>query len=279
MPPCIASLLKVRERMPGSDPVIEARCLTIGRPDQKVAEGINLSLKAGQSLGIAGPNGIGKTTLLESLAGLLAPLEGEVYASGELLSGMSSQDRARLMTFCIQREKPSTDFTVSDLVLMGRMTKNSALWETPEDVEAASEAMRLFGVDSMASKPVSKISGGELQRSLLARTWATGAPTLLLDEPTASLDMAGTGVLSRRIKQRDRCVIVASHDLGFLASCCDRLLVMGKAWHSLLATEEAGVALERAFNHPFLSVEIGGTAAYLPDYSGVESSLSKPPSP
>ena len=169
---------------------LEARDLAFAySPGTEVLSSVSLSLPPGTVTFILGANGTGKTTLLECLFGLRAPLRGQIAVQGRSLREMTARERARQIGLVPQLHEPVFEFTVQQAVLMGRAPHlNLFARPGPEDLRAAAGAMQAVGVDHLADRPYTRISGGERQLALIARGLAQGAQWLLMDEPAAHLD-------------------------------------------------------------------------------------------
>src|SRR5579872_6226981 len=165
---------------------IEARDVTAGYGAQPVLQGLSLHLRAGEFLGLIGPNGAGKSTLLRVLSRTLSPERGSVSLDGEPADRLKAREIARRLAFVPQAEPSLFEFTVRDVVLMGRHPYVQGLGsETQEDFAMAVRAMAATDILQLADRPVTALSGGEHRRVLVARALAQNAPILLLDEPTA----------------------------------------------------------------------------------------------
>ena len=203
-----------------------------------IYEGIDLDIERAELLGIVGPNGAGKTTLLKLLSGSLKPDHGHVRVYGADLRSLRPREQARLIAMVPQNPAAPEGFTALELVLMGRNPHLSLLqWEGPEDAAIAHQALRLTGAEEFADRLVTSLSGGEHQRVIIARALAQQAPVLLLDEPTAHLDIGSQAATMDVIEgiRRDAgvTVVAAVHDLTLAAQYCDRVAVLDHG--SLLA--------------------------------------------
>lgn len=192
-----------------------------------------LSVEAGEWLGLAGPNGAGKTTLLKLLAGMLEPTTGTVFLDGVPLTAIPSRARARALAVVPQRLSVPFDLTASTIVEMGRLPylgwSERLLPLRGEHQALVEESLRETDLWDLRDRPFRELSGGEQQRVLLAAALAQGAPVLLLDEPTASLDPGMTQrflEVVHRLVGRGRTIIMAAHDLSILGQCCSRLAVV-----------------------------------------------------
>jgi iron complex transport system ATP-binding protein len=210
---------------------IEAREIAAGYGPHNVLQGVSLHLAPGEFLGLIGPNGAGKSTLLRVLSRALTARQGAVRLDGDLVERLTAREVARRLAFVPQTEPTLFEFTVREVVLMGRHPHRRGLaGETQEDFAAAMRAMSATDTLQLADRPVTALSGGEHRRVLIARALAQNAPTLLLDELTAHLDMTHQAeVLSlvRRLADRDGVsVLAALHDLNLAAEFCDRLVLL-----------------------------------------------------
>ena len=192
-----------------------------------------LTVAAGEILGVIGPNSAGKTTLIRLLTKVVAPLRGEILLDGTSLAGWSRWELARHVAVVPQDAPAALPFTVEQLVLMGRYPHGPRrFFETPADVAAARDAMAETGVEGLARMPVRNLSGGERQRVMIARALAQEPRLLILDEPTAHLDLRYqaecVGLLRRINRERGTTVILVSHDLNLAAEVCDRLLLLAE---------------------------------------------------
>ncbi len=202
--------------------------------DPAILTDVSFSASAGEFVGIVGPNGAGKTTLLRCLAGFL-PAEGQVEVGGpdqppRLVENIPARELARLLCYMHQDTAVSFAFTVREVAAMGRYPWQGR-FSAPSaaDREKAEEALALAGCRELADRCILELSGGERQRVMLARALAQDTPILLLDEPTASLDIRHAlevFTLCRRLAAQGRCVVAVLHDLRQAASACSRLCLL-----------------------------------------------------
>lgn len=210
---------------------LEAERLDFAYGGRRVVRDVSLALAAGEVIGIIGPNGSGKTTLVRLLSGVLVPQAGMVRLGGAPLTALGRREIARRIAVLPQAPRLDFPFTALEAVLMGRAPHRSGLGlPGRHDVEVARWAMTLVDVAGLASRPVDALSGGERQRVFLARALAQEPGVLLLDEPTAHLDLRHqVGILGvARDLARERGLAVASvlHDLNMAARWCDRLVLL-----------------------------------------------------
>ncbi len=199
---------------------------------RRVLRGIDLRIAAGEILGILGPNGSGKSTLLRIFGGALSPEQGEVRLGGRPVRAYGARERAKWIAFVPQEVQFAFPFTVAEVVLMGRSPHlGGALFEGEADIAAARAAMSRVGVLDLAGRPVDELSGGERQLVAVACALAQETPILLLDEPTAFLDIRhelAIYELLRELRGEGRTVVVALHDLNLAALYCERLALLAR---------------------------------------------------
>lgn len=200
-----------------------------GYSRREVLRGIDMHVAAGEFVGIIGPNGSGKTTLLGALTGLVHT-RGRIEIDGLPLASMSSAQRARRMAVVPQRFSDGLDMQVESLVIMGRYPYLSLLGNyTEEDRELAHRAMAETDTIGFCSRRAAELSGGELQRVVLARALAQNAPLLLLDEATSGLDHVRSIETFDLLSHKNRTgttVVAVVHDLNLAALYCDRLVML-----------------------------------------------------
>ncbi|SDY31945.1 heme ABC transporter ATP-binding protein [Halopenitus persicus] len=249
-------------------PHLEATDVTVTIGDATVLEGVDLAVEAGSFLGVVGPNGAGKTTLLRALRGSLTPDRGHVRVAGEDLTTLSARATARRVASVPQDTVLSFDFTVEQVVEMGR-TPHRSRFATPDaaDREAVDDAMATTDTARFADRSVGTLSGGERQRVLLARALAQETPVLVLDEPTGSLDVnhaVETLELVRGLVEAGKTVVAAIHDLNLAARYCDELLLLADGRVRSVGTPEtvlSQAALRDAFDaRTFVTEQPGSTA-------------------
>ncbi|WP_031014402.1 heme ABC transporter ATP-binding protein [Streptomyces sp. NRRL F-5727] len=203
----------------------EADGVTVARGRRTVLDGARIGVRAGEVLALVGPNGAGKSTLLSVLAGDLAPAAGSVRIGGRAAGDWTAPELALRRAVLPQTAELSFPFTVEEVVRMGRAPWAGTGREA-EDAAAVAEAMAATGVTGFAARPFSALSGGERARVALARVLAQRAGLLLLDEPTAALDLRHQELVLRVCRERAAAgdaVVVVLHDLGLAAAHADRV--------------------------------------------------------
>ena len=193
--------------------------------------GLSFAIARGEILGLIGPNSAGKTTLVRLLTKVVEPARGEIRLEGAPLARLTRWELARHVAVVPQDLPQSLPFTVEQLVLMGRYPHGPRrFFETADDLAIAREAMALTGVTELGPVPVESLSGGERQRVILARALAQQPRLLILDEPTAHLDLRYqvecVGLLRRINREQGVTVLLVSHDLNLAAEISDRLLLL-----------------------------------------------------
>ncbi|MCY3958456.1 MAG: ABC transporter ATP-binding protein [Chloroflexi bacterium] len=195
-------------------------------------ERVRLHADQGQLVGLIGPNGAGKSTLLRAIAGVLRPQEGAVWLEGEELKTIPARDVAARMALVPQIAPYTHGFTARELVLMGRYPHLGRFQiEGPNDERIAREAMELTETDEFAERTLDTLSGGERQRVFVSRALAQQPRVLLLDEPTANLDVLHklrVLDLVRQLVDEGLTAVAAIHDLGMAARYCDRLVLLSE---------------------------------------------------
>ena len=210
-------------------PAYDAAGLAVSLGEKPILHDLTFRVEPGAFVALLGPNGSGKTTLLRTLGGLL-PYHGTLTLRGRPLRNWSDRARARAVAFVRQQPSLDFDFTVAEFVALGRGPHHGWLAApSATDRQAVEAALAETDLAQLAGRPVSALSGGEQQRVLLAQALAQDAPVLLLDEPTAHLDVHHQYDLIGRVAtlaEAGKTVIGAFHDLAFAARYADRLLVL-----------------------------------------------------
>ncbi len=229
---------------------------------------IQLAVQPGECWAIVGPNGAGKSTLLRLMAGLVPPRSGAVRLEGRPLQAYAARYRAQRLSFLPQQVSVDADLTAREVVLLGRYPhRATALFESPADHGLAEAAMAATGTLSLASRAVSTLSGGEAQRVHLAAALAQEPQFLLLDEPTASLDLRHQlevfDILRQRAADGGLGVVAVSHDVNLAATFCTHVLVLNEGKTVGAGTPHEVLSAERlagVYGVALTAMSVEGTA-------------------
>lgn len=195
--------------------------------NKQILKGIDFNLNNKEFLGIIGPNGSGKSTFLKCVYRVLKPTGGEIYFDGKSLDEMSYRESALRLAVVAQHNFYSFDFSVLDVVLMGRSPHKKILErDNLRDFEIAKSALKVVGMEAFEKRNFSTLSGGEQQRVILARALTQETECLVLDEPTNHLDIKYQLQIMDIVKSLDVTVVAAIHDLNIAAMYCDRLIAV-----------------------------------------------------
>ena len=250
-------------------PILHCRSLSYTLDGATLIAGADLAVEVGMLLGIIGPNGAGKSTLLRLAAGLIAPASGEITLDGRSLRALPRKQIARLLGYVPQQARLDFPFSVADVVMDGRnphlgrfqvggTTDRRIVWE----------AMEQTGILPLAERNVQTLSGGEKQRVLIARALAQQPRVLLLDEPTANLDLYHQHAILRLVRrlaaEQGLAVVAAVHDINLAARYCDQLAVLMSG--RMVATGPPAMTLTHALLADVFAVEAEITPE--PDVAG-----------
>ncbi|MFO1076504.1 MAG: ABC transporter ATP-binding protein [Planctomycetota bacterium] len=248
---------------------LAAAGLRVTRGRRTVLAGVDFAVGAGELVLLAGRNGAGKSTLLRALIGLEPPAAGTVTLRDRPVGEWEARARAREVAFVPQNIECPFEFTCRELVAMGRhphVPRNHALGAADE--QAVDEALAAVDATAFADRAITTLSGGEQRRVALARAFATRAPLLLLDEPTANLDLEhalSLLALLRREAAAGRGIVVASHDLNLVAAAGTRAMVLHEG--RVAADGRPDEALSAATLRAVFGVQARAPSAYFPrDY-------------
>jgi iron complex transport system ATP-binding protein len=213
--------------------MIDVDSISFRYRNEWVLQDLSLQIGRGEFLGVIGPNGSGKTTLLKILCRLLSPQQGTVLFEGMPVERMSRPDIAKRIAVVPQESYPLFPFLVVEIVLMGRSPYLGRLmFERAKDLEIARKAMEWTETLSISERSIDELSGGERRRVFIARALAQEPEVILLDEPTANLDIHHQveflDLLLGLNRERGLTILMASHDLNIAAEFCDRLILLQK---------------------------------------------------
>ncbi|MFD1466997.1 ABC transporter ATP-binding protein [Hymenobacter caeli] len=222
--------------MPHPAPLLTAEELVVGyslakKTPRRVAGPLRLALRPGELVCLLGPNGAGKSTLLRTLAGLQPPLAGRLELGGRPLAGLSAAERARRLSVVLTDRVDAGNLGVRALVRLGRHPHTGWLGGlTAHDEARVQAALEATGTEAFADRPVGEVSDGERQKVLLARALAQDTPVVLLDEPTAHLDLPNRVALMRLLhrlaRQTGKAILLSTHELDLALQAADRVWLL-----------------------------------------------------
>jgi iron complex transport system ATP-binding protein len=211
--------------------MIEVQSVSFRYHEDWVLRDLSFRIEKGEFVGVIGPNGSGKTTLLKILYRLLSPQSGEIRLDGVSLKKMPRTDIAKKVAVVAQETQLLFPFRVMEVVLTGRSPHlGHQMFESRKDIEVAKKAMAWTDVLPFAERPIDELSGGERKRVFIARALAQEPRIILLDEPTASLDIHHQidflDLILTLNREKNLTIVMASHDMNLAAEFCDRLILL-----------------------------------------------------
>ncbi len=209
-----------------------------------ILKDLDLDFYAGDFVGIVGLNGVGKSTLLKSLCGLLPVLEGQIYIDGKNISEISLAELSKKIAIVLTEKIGGFNLTTYDVVAAGQIPYTNSFHQLrPENVAIIHSAIKACGIKEHTLKPVNELSDGLFQKTIIAKALAQQTPVMLLDEPSAFLDYASKHDLFLLLKklagEENKCVLVSSHDLDLIIKYCNKLVVISPLSVDVISVEDA----------------------------------------
>src|SRR5574343_700384 len=215
--------------------ILHTEELSIGYSSKKgghlIKENIQISLEAGKLITLLGANGIGKSTLLKTLTGIIPPLSGSVKLANKEISSYKPQELAQELSVVLTEKLPPSNLNIAELIALGRQPYTNWLGTLTEtDFEYIEKAITLTDIHHLIDKKHDEISDGQLQKVLIARALAQDTPLIILDEPTTHLDLyhkvAGFKLLQKLAHEAQKCILFSTHDLDLAIQLSDEVIVM-----------------------------------------------------
>ena len=253
-------------------PMLETRGLHLSIGDKLICRDLNLQVQRGERWGVLGVNGVGKTTLLLTLAGLKMPQAGSVLLDGTAINELPKRKAAQRCGVMLQDSDDAFPASVLETALIGRHPYLHLWeWESAEDEAIARAALQAVGIADLAQRPSNTLSGGERRRLALATLLTQDTDLMLLDEPVNHLDLHhqidALTLLTQQVKQHGKTAVMVLHDINLAARYCDALLLLfgdGEALQGRVGEVLNVENLTRLYGHPVHSVETAEGAFFYP---------------
>ena len=228
---------------------LEIRNITLNYGKHPVINDLSFQLRPGELIGLVGPNGCGKTSLIKSLSRVLPTLSGQILLDGKELPRFSRNELARIIGVLPQNPYLPETFTVSEIVILGRNPYLGLLsGESARDMAIVWQAMEKTGITHLAGRKIGELSGGEKQRVTIARVLAQEPQVILLDEPTANLDICHQmdimDLITRLCREKSMAGLIAIHDLNIASQYCTRIMMLKNGGIYAQGTPEQVVTAE-----------------------------------
>lgn len=255
--------------------VLKVENLSFSYDKKEILRNLNFSLNSGETLGILGKNGIGKSTFLKIILGILKTNRGKILIDNNDISLLDNKSRAKLTGYVPQSEKIAFSFKVKDMILMG-INANIGIFQRPSksDKKRVEEVADIVGVSDFLNLDVDELSGGMLQLVLIARSLVLNPKILIMDEPTSYLDVFHQNAILNLIKRLNieykMCIIFTSHYPDHTLAVADKtLLLNGIDGYKFGSTSEilTGKNLSELFNIDFINLDIENKSRLLPKWS------------
>ncbi len=223
--------------------MIQFQNLTLGYGSRILIEGLSAQVKSGELSALVGRNGTGKSTLLRAITGIEKPLRGEIFLAGKELCTLTPAQLSKMVAYVTTDKVRIANLRCRDVVALGRAPYTNWIGRMQEQDEAiVMESMEMVGMEAYADKTMDRMSDGECQRIMIARALAQQTPIILLDEPTAFLDMPNRYELCRLLQElahkQHKCILFSTHELDIATSLCDSIALIAPPQMHLLPTAE-----------------------------------------
>lgn len=209
--------------------MIKLKDLSVGYGDNSILNNINIEIPKGSITSILGPNGSGKTTLLSTLMKLIPPLKGKIYIDEKDIFSLSQKEMSKIISLVPQFHMPKFDYSVLDIILTGRTPYISYL-PKPKDIEKVNSVINMLEINDLKDKKYTKLSGGQRQLVLIARSIAQDTPVIVFDEPTSALDLKNQIKVLKLIKklnvENKKTCIMTLHDPNSAAVFSDNIMLV-----------------------------------------------------
>lgn len=247
--------------------------LTVSIGNKTICQQLNLQFKPGQIWGILGRNGVGKTTLLHTLAGLREADAGDIYIAQNKLGELTRKNIAQQIGLLLQHTEDPFPSSVLETVITGRHPHIPAMqWESSQDYKLAEQALLTVDMQELKHRSVNRLSGGERQRVAIAALITQNPNIFLLDEPNSHLDLHHQSRLLTWLcdytRQNQRVLLMSLHDINLASRYCDHILLLFGEGEYLAGSREDMLNetnLEQAFNHPIRQHELNQQSIFIPD--------------
>ena len=252
--------------------LLETRSLQLSIGDKLICRDLNLCVKRGERWGVLGVNGVGKTTLLLTLAGLKTPQAGSVSLAGQALQALSARQIAQICGVMLQDSDDAFPASVLEIALIGRHPHLPLwAWESVEDETIAHAALQAVGIADLVQRASNTLSGGERRRLALATLLTQNPPLMLLDEPVNHLDLHHQiqvlDLLTQQVAQLSKASVMVLHDVNLAARYCDALLLLfgqGETLHGPTPDMLTVENLSRLYGHPVRRIETADGYLFYP---------------
>lgn len=215
--------------------ILKTDSLEIGYKKKKdqiaIVSGINIEVKKGELVAIIGENGSGKSTLLKTLSGIIQPLQGQYFISGNNIENFDSEEFSKHISLVLTEQTVSRNLEVAELIALGRQPYTNWIGKlTKEDLLHIMKAINLVGLREIKNKKCYELSDGQFQKVLIARALSQDTPLVILDEPTTHLDLYHKAyvlnLLKKLTRETNKAILFATHEINMALQLCDKLLIL-----------------------------------------------------